>query len=432
LNYTRIYPGAFFEREGLYIRGNTLGVKPEDLVLPWARSSSAGYAQGGNLFDLDRWDGFYINRLKDFIGAAEALDIIVEICFFNAHNEESWSISPLFHRNNVQQIGFCRCHEAQTLRDVELVSRQDAYVRRIVEEVNPFDNVILEICDEPIIYGSPCAEALEWVGHLAGSITDAERKLPKKHLIAQQVEGGVDLSGNAGIQVVTSQYVWEAMGEQMGGMQALECKYGLGKPIELNETYYFPVWYFDDAVAASRVEAWEFMLGGGAGFNHLNGAFTADNPEGNTEDSVRILDSLRYLKEFLYRLDFIAMRQDKTVVKAGVPQGAFCRVISQPGRQYALYLHHSKYGDKNNKGNRECYIAVPGSYSESMILNIAEGNYWSAWIDPESGRVISEDRFSHSGGERIFKTPVYAIDIALFIQTKQLEIEMAGKVQTNH
>jgi hypothetical protein len=42
----------------------------------------------------------------------------------------------------------------------------------------------------------------------------------------------------------------------------------LHKPIELNETFYYPGWYKGDKVAASRVEAWEFMVGGGAGFNH--------------------------------------------------------------------------------------------------------------------------------------------------------------------
>ena len=56
LNYTRIYPGALFEPKDKFIKGNTLGVKPEELILPWARSNKQGYAQGGNLFDLDQWD----------------------------------------------------------------------------------------------------------------------------------------------------------------------------------------------------------------------------------------------------------------------------------------------------------------------------------------------------------------------------------------
>ena len=54
LNYTRIYPGALFEPVNKFMVGNTLGVKPADLLVPWARSNQPGYALGGNKFDLDR------------------------------------------------------------------------------------------------------------------------------------------------------------------------------------------------------------------------------------------------------------------------------------------------------------------------------------------------------------------------------------------
>jgi hypothetical protein len=67
LNYTRIYPGALFEPVDKFIPGNTLGVMPENLVLPWARSSTPGYSLGGNLFDLNKWNKDFFDRLKDFI-----------------------------------------------------------------------------------------------------------------------------------------------------------------------------------------------------------------------------------------------------------------------------------------------------------------------------------------------------------------------------
>ena len=38
LNYTRIYPGFLFEPTDKFIRDNTLAPRPEDLILPWARS----------------------------------------------------------------------------------------------------------------------------------------------------------------------------------------------------------------------------------------------------------------------------------------------------------------------------------------------------------------------------------------------------------
>ena len=43
----------------------------------------------------------------------------------------------------------------------------------------------------------------------------------------------------------------------MGGMKALDYEYGRNKPIEFNETAYYPFWYKGDKVGDSRVEAWE-------------------------------------------------------------------------------------------------------------------------------------------------------------------------------
>ena len=61
LNYTRIYPGAMFEPVGKFMPGNTLGPKPDSLIVPWSRSGTPGYRLGGSRFDLDRWDPAYFN-----------------------------------------------------------------------------------------------------------------------------------------------------------------------------------------------------------------------------------------------------------------------------------------------------------------------------------------------------------------------------------
>ena len=74
--------------------------------------------------------------------------------------------------------------------------------------------------------------------------------------------------------IVVTQYLWHTRDWEMGGLQGLDREYRHNKPIEQNETNYYPL-YSGDKVGASRVEAWEFMVGGGASFNQLNGLFTA-------------------------------------------------------------------------------------------------------------------------------------------------------------
>lgn len=208
------------------------------------------------------------------------------------------------------------------------------------------------------------------------------------------------------------QYIWLTR-FQMGGMRGLEMEYGHQKPIELNETNWYPIWYEGDGVASSRVEAWEFVVGGGASFNHLNGLYTPDNPTGNTPDNTRILPALTHLRDFMYSFDFLRMSPDRRFVRDGLPPGVFCRGMSEPGRQYALYYHHSRYNDLKNVTG---YIVEPGEYADHLLLDLPGGNYRLDWVDPATGKVLDSESFVHQGGDRLFNTPAYTIDIALRIK----------------
>ena len=192
----------------------------------------------------------------------------------------------------------------------------------------------------------------------------------------------------------------------------LDYEYHYNKPIEMNETPYYPFQYGEsDPVLDSRVEAWEFMVGGGAGFNHLNSRYTVEDPVGNTPDNAQVLGALRNLKNFIYSFDFIQMRADKSFVVSGVPEGAYCRGMSQRGEQYALYFHHSRLAP-----DLMYYIAMPGHFSGTFVLDVPGGTYKADWVDPVSGLVISSVTFTHQGGRMELDTPPYTLDLALRIK----------------
>ena len=415
LNYTRIYPGYLTEPPDKWIRGNTLGLNPDQVIMPWKRSSEPGYAMGGNKFDLDQWDETFFLRLRDFIETAAQKDIIVEICFFNAQYEDCWPLCPLYYRNNIQGIGNCHYNDAQTLTDTALYTREAEYVARIVREVNEFDNVILEICDEPTISGTPLELAGKWLDYMIDVVISTEKTLPKKHLIAQQIEGPVDgpcdFSKDPRVSVITCQYDYQALGEQLGGLSGIDLKYHVGKPIELNETYYYPIWYKGDSIGDSRVEAWEFVVGGGSAFNHLNGQYTVANPSGNTPDNQKVCKTLGVLKEFILGFDFLKMRPDKQFVTGGIPDSSFYRGLSWKGNQYALYIHHSRCSNDS-----AAYMVIPGSYRHDILLDIPEGNYLAEWIDPATGAVQPAEMFNSMEGQKKLTTPLYSVDIALRIK----------------
>jgi hypothetical protein len=427
LNYTRIYSGAMFESTGKNVTGNPLGVKPRDLIMPWARSNQPGYMNGGNKFDLDQWDSAYFARLKDFIAKAAERGIVVEICFFNSQYSDSWPISPLYYENNTQGIGTCDWRDVQSLHCGAVTDRQADYVRKIVQEVNPFDNVILEICDEGASTGTGVKLAGPWVSRLIGVARDAESNLPKKHLLAQEVEGPfggpMDFSADPRVSIVTAQYLWgrepDETGGEMGGLKALDYKYDLNKPIELNETEWYPIWYKGDKIADVRVESWEFIVGGGAGFNSLNGLFTQDNPAGKSPENDQILGSLQNLKQFIESFDFIRMRQDKTFVVGGLAaSGVHYRSLSEIGKQYAVYIHHSSDLIRKSGSVAGAYTVEPGNYQENLVVSLPAGNYEAEWIDPARGVSVDTQTFRHEGGHRTLTTPIYQIDIALRIKKR--------------
>ena len=423
LNYTRPYAGAMFETIDKFITGNPLGPKPRDLIAPWVRSNQPGYLVGGNKFDLDQWNPEYFTRLKDYVSKAAERGIVVEICFFNSQYSDTWPISPLYYENNIQGVGKCEWRDAQTLKHADLVRREADYVRKITQEVNSFDNVILEICDEAASIGTGVALAGPWVSHLMDTIVETERRLPKKHMIAQEVEGPfggpMDFSADPRLSIITAQYIWgrqpDADGGEMGGMRGLDYKYDLNRPIELNETDWYPFGYRGDKIGGSRVEAWEFIVGGGAGFNQLNGLFTPQDPAGKAADNEQLSGALRNLRKFMYSFDFLKMHPDKTFVVSGLPSAdTFFRAMSEPGKQYAVYIHHSKRG-----GQWGSYEVLPGSYRESLTVSLPRGDYQAEWVDPAHGVVTASESFSHEGGNRTLQTPSYTIDIALSVKRKQ-------------
>jgi len=410
MNYTRIYPGAFVECEGKWMPEDNMA-PGADLIVPWVRSDTPGFRGGGNKFDLETWDENYFARLRDFIEQAERRGIIVEICFFNCQYEDFWEYSPLHADANIQGVGDCGPDDCQTLENVILVEEQLKYVEKIMIETNEYDNIIYEFVDEPTLFDTPSKKAYEWIDALIERAVDTEEKLPKKHMLAQQLELGVDFCTDERISIITTQYI-NMNSRQIGGVTALDNCYHNEKPIELNETFYINSWRKDSLIPCSRLEAWEFMIGGGAAFNQLNGFYHVSNPAGNNETNHAILRGLKNLRAFLEGFEYIKMKRDKETVRR-VSLGASVNMISG-ANQYAMYMHHSFpcVGDWHGT----LYEPNYGRYSPVVTLRLPEGSYSVIFIDPENFIEMKKISVTANGAADVdIKCPEYNLDIAIKI-----------------
>ena len=106
-NLTRTFSGTYREVPGSFgITGNTLAPAAGRFLCPWARSSTPGACDGGNKFDLTKWDPAYFDRLKDFVAEAGKRGIVVELVLFcTMYDDSVWHASPMNARNNVNGVG---------------------------------------------------------------------------------------------------------------------------------------------------------------------------------------------------------------------------------------------------------------------------------------------------------------------------------------
>ena len=109
LNHTRTFTGTYRAIPASFgITDNTLAPKPLRYICPWARSDQPGYFDGGNKFDLTRWDEAYFQRLRDYMAEARKRGVVVEMNLFcTMYNDELWRACPMNAASNVNGVGRC-------------------------------------------------------------------------------------------------------------------------------------------------------------------------------------------------------------------------------------------------------------------------------------------------------------------------------------
>ncbi len=426
MNYTRIFPGSYVEAPGksFGIQRNDIAPAPGRLLAPWVRSSTSGYAGGGNKFDLDQWDPEYFKRLHEFLTAASQSGIVVEISLFSSqYGDMQWNLSAFNPANNVNGTAITDRKKINTLENGNILGYQERYVRKLVREAIGFDNVIFEIQNEPFS-DRPVVErvvnpylfppsrnqfpntievaddlSLAWQALVAQWITSEETSLLGKHIIAQNYcDFGLPVRALVpGVSMVNFHYAFP---------ETVSANYGLGKAIAYDETGFLG--RDDDGY---RREAWNFMLSGGGAFDALDYSFTVGHedgtdlePNGPGGGSPALRRQLRVLREFLGKFTLADLSPDEHTVRRA--DGNYAHVLSNPGREYAMYFD--------------------GDGAAEVVLELPAGEYSGEWINPKTGETEGLERFRHPGGEKSLQAPAVKNGIALRL-VRTLSKAAAGK-----
>ena len=401
-NLTRTFSGSYREVPGSFnIVENTLAPVPGRFLCPWARGTMPGAGDGGNKFDLSKWDPDYFARLKDFLIQAGKRGIVVELSLFCAiYDDKLWAVNPLNAANNIQEVGKVGRLEVYTLKDKALTAAQEALVRKLAAELKDFDNLYYEVCNEAYFGGV----TREWNDRIVAVLRDAEKSFPARHLIAQNISNGSTKIDRPNPDVSIFNFHYSTPPDSV----ALNAK--LGKAIADDETG-----FRGTADLPYRTEGWDFLLAGGSAYSNLDYSFTCKRPDGTAKVTTSpggggpaLRKQLQILKEFMDGLDFVAMRPDNGVVKGGhivaplsgdPPEAkATARALVAPGQTYAIY--------------------VRGGTQAALEVDMPAGKYRAEWVNTKMGTVDKTEEFEHTGGTRTLASQIYREDIALRVQRR--------------
>jgi hypothetical protein len=379
MNYTRIFMGSYFEipSTSFGIKYNTLAPETGKAIIPWNTKVQNGKIK----YDWSSYNPAYFERLADFMELATSLNIIVEVTLFSSiYTDEHWEMNPQNPKNRVGSESELDRNMVHTKENGQLLGLQKAYVRKLVNELNGFDNFFFEIQNEPWsdrgrsvlniankyqIDGPNWMEkvdyadqlSLDWQEEIVITIVNEEKNLPKKHLIAQNYTNFkaplYEVSEH--VSIVNFHYNWP---------ESAEWNLHLNRVIGFDESG-----FAGESDQVYRRQAWAFMLAGGGLFNSLDYSFFVgkENGTGINEapggGSPAFRSQLKILSALIHSLNLKKTSPANELIYAS--PGMLSHSLHDGEGGYLIYLVEA------GKANSHIKIRLePGSYSIQLISPI--------------------------------------------------------------
>ena len=419
-NQTRVF--TFYRELWGYDVRNTLACskeRPQATIMPWKRAAGKGKGPDGlDKFDLNRWNPAYFARLKDYVAKCGKHGVICEIVLFcNPYNDRQYNWFPCSKMSNVNGVGkdLSERREFLTLEAPSIVKFQERFVRKIVTELNKFDNVYYEICNEP--YGRTFPKEWKkkgdaWHAHLARFIRQIEKDLPKQHLVAVNVPDSEALIKNPNIHILNHHYppaarTWQFMRQRDQYLKPLvfdENFTGIVGSDAQRKRERYPI---------NRAEGWLTILSGCAGFSSLDWTFTTANETGSGK--VPLLDGRRIDGRPLRKwLDILRKLIGQYEVEALFPAvgvlpervtGYGCIATTDKKGKYILYF----------VDERLFRVQPCKKQSLAVTLKLPAGKYNVQMFDPKSGKTVKLPVLKSDGTAKL-KVPEFREDVAPLLE----------------
>jgi hypothetical protein len=421
--------------------------KPEtpDYVAPFERTGPGRALDCELKYDLDRPNPEYFDRLHRFLSLASSYGIIVEVVLLsNTYAPHIWELNPLNAHNNINGLEEIQWPDYLSQRHLKLFRRQAAHVRKIVEEINRYDNLIYEICNEPGGRAPGRAdnpsidEVNQWLSALMSIVRQTEAGLPNQHLIAGQEafsyepwQQRSDLSFRSlGYDAVNMHPLpntaYQGQGYDLGifmskqlALRALRdfglATYAEPKPLNQDEDNVASQYKDVEAWTIHRKRAWTVLLSGGH-YDYIDFSIINSCEAGTPESQRHIRSWMKYLSEFIHSVDLTQARPLVGLLQEQ-PLHTLEVLFGIEAKDYCIYLADERElaaarglpdGDHQDRGAGQ-------PISGHVTLGLPAGVYQVVCFDPKTGLYSPAIQLQADGSAIRLSVPSFIHDLVIRI-----------------
>ena len=395
-NYTRVWSYFF------YMNNNKGPQKP----WPYMRTGPGLANDELPKFDLKKMNAQYVDMVRYFLEEAEKRNIFCSIMLFGSGNElrrdDSFKKSVAWHPDNNINVreGLIENGKEFYSMKPELLELQEDHVRRVIDELNHFDNFVWEIINEAVLPASK-----DWQYHMIRLVREYERTKPKQHLII--MSGGHNEAG--GILEDSPADIISPDGSlhnyKDGGPAAYVDK------VVINDTDH--LWGFSRVEQAEiyRKWVWKTFLRG----NHC--LFMDDYDSFLNKNNGQINPAYDLIRKNLgYTVDYSMQFSDLAKMVPDTSVASTRYTLANKGQEYLVYFPDDENeslegGSKSQNAERilsrlwDSIFSKPNTPKRSFNVQMQKGTYARTWFDPKHSKRVQDKLVCDEEGPVVFSIP---------------------------
>ncbi len=378
--------------------------------MPYERSSECCAFDGGNKFDLTKFNQAYFDRMRERVIEAGDRGMYVSIMLFDGWSVQSkfgghdpWVGHPFNSQNNINDIngdvnGNGSGEETHILTGTPVTALQEAYVRKVIDTVNDLDNVLYEISNESPGDNPGTSQvdgSRDWQYHMILLVKEYEAGKPEQHPVGMTAFWP-DYSSD---DLYNSPADWISLGSNVD-MNTYVPPVASGDKVIIADTDHLC------GICGNQGWVWKsFTHGENPIFMDVYDPATTGRgmylePTGNEEE---IRASLGYAREYADRIDLVSMTPQPDLCSSG-----YC--LANPAATGAEYLVYLPAGEKiarilDKLGFENMpSVDLPGEGIVQVDLSASQGQFSVEWLNVREGKKMTADPVQ-GGSVQTFTAP---------------------------